>query len=108
MVRRGRAGSGKKNDRESETCIETNMTIKAHSYGADSVPAAAAAGCGEVEAEYDPILTHSAAPRPGRWLKRILQRTCAGRSNSSARAPSNSVSALDSSSSRVLLSGAAI
>ena len=53
MVRRGRAGSGKKNDRESETCIETNMTIKAHSYGADSVPAAAAAGCGEVEAEAD-------------------------------------------------------
>ena len=44
MVRRGRAGSGKKNDRESETCIETNITINI---------TIKAAGCGEVEAEAD-------------------------------------------------------
>ena len=44
MVRRGRAGSGKENDRESETCIETNITINI---------TIKAAGCGEVEAEAD-------------------------------------------------------
>ena len=52
--------------------------------------------------------THSAAPRPGRWLKRILRRACAGCSNRFARAPCYSFSALDPSSNRVSLSGAAI